>query len=198
MQHTNNEKLTARFISHLNRTPEYLQAREIVLANSQDGRAWLIGGFIFRTLANLLYKTPVPIVDLDFIIESPSPTLILPTDWQWRPNRFGNPKISGPNLAIDFVPLNNVYSIIERGLEPTIENFQSATPLDIQSIVFEIKSGRLSGDRGLTALANRTVSATCSEAARMYEHHYHQPINELISEKATQLNFKPIFLDWGL
>lgn len=185
--------LTSRFTACLDNCPEYRQARDIALANSQDGQAWLIGGFVFRTLANLLYETPMPTVDLDFIIESPSPTLQLPAGWHWRPNRFGNPKISGPNLAIDFVPLNNVYSIIERGLEPTIENFQSATPLDIQSIVFEIKSGRLSGDRGLTALANRTVSATSSEAARMYEHHYHQPINELISEKAAQLNFKPIF-----
>ena len=59
---------TKLFLDGINTCAEFHEAITIVKSNSK-GKVWLIGGSIYRTIANQLYNVQKPSVDFDFIIE---------------------------------------------------------------------------------------------------------------------------------
>jgi hypothetical protein len=135
----------------------FCSAVEIVRNNCR-GQFWLIGGMVYRTLTSMLYGVARPEIDLDFIVSSPNKKFNLPDGWRVERNRFGTFKlINSDGLAIDFVPLKDVFSIKARNLEPTIDNFLTGVPLDIQSIAFDVENEVVIGNLGLSALLRKMV-----------------------------------------
>ena len=181
---------TALFRRSIAGVGDYYRALEIVQAGSR-GDIWLIGGMVYRGIVSELYKRDPPKVDLDFVVESIH-QVQLPTDWTVSINHFGNPKLTDGTLTIDLIPLKNIFSIVGRHLTPTIDNFLSGTPLDIQSIAYDVKSDRVIGDTGTAAILNRQVGVHNLEQARLYEKRYEVRINDYIQQKASSLGFKPI------
>src|SRR3989338_10843972 len=114
-------KINQRFTRFLHQSDKFLEAGVLATQNTH-GKVWLIGGFVYKNLAHLLYDTPPAEGDLDFIIEQPA-KLILPPYWKERKNRFGNPKLISLEFSIDYVPLQEVHYIKSNKLEPTIENY---------------------------------------------------------------------------
>jgi hypothetical protein len=169
----------------------YRQALEIIKQNTNNGRIWLIGGFLYKTLANSLYGTDKPSKDFDFIIEHPNQQIVLPGDWQLNKSRFGNPKFTRTDkiLEIDFVPLARVYSIMKRQISPTIQNYLSGVPLNIHCLVYEIRSGILEGDIGLAGLEQKVVRVHDLEMAEDAARWYDITVNEMITKKARELGF---------
>ena len=127
--------VTKALLTVLDKCDEYHEALGVVSKNS-SGKIWLIGGFVYRTIASQLYGLPKPEVDLDFIVKESVEEFDLPEGWIVKRNRFGNPKFVNGNKQIDYVPLDNIHSILYRGLEPTIENFLSGNPLTVQALAF--------------------------------------------------------------
>ena|SRR3989338_6044824 len=74
-----------------------------ILQQSSRGRIWVVGGFVYRTLARELYGTPMPACDFDFMVEEMEPALRLPGGWTETRNSHGNQKIVGPSI-IDLIP----------------------------------------------------------------------------------------------
>ncbi len=184
--------LTQAFLRGTRDVPEYREALEIVRANA-SGKIWLIGGFIFRSIAEQLYGVQRTGVDLDFIVENPASEFNLPEGWKITYNRLGNPKfVNGPK-EIDFVPLGNIYSIKQRGLEPKIEHYLTGVPLTIQSIAYDIEEGRLIGERGFNALRRRVVEVNHFGFALYGAEKKELSLNEMIREKAESLGFKAIY-----
>jgi hypothetical protein len=135
----------------------FCSAVEIVRNNCQ-GQFWLIGGMVYRTLASMLYGAAKPEIDLDFIVSRPNKKFDLPDGWRVERNRFGTDKLVSLNgLKIDFVPLEDVFSIKARNLEPTIDNFLTGVPLDIQSIAFDVENEVVIGNLGFSALLTKMV-----------------------------------------
>lgn len=180
------------FLEGIKDCEEYPEAVEIVKRNS-SGNIWLIGGMVFRTLASQLYGSPKPEVDLDFVIEKANSTILLPTGWAERKNRFGNPKFVNGEKQIDFIPLNAIYSINSRGLEPIIENYLSGVPLTMQAVIYDVINNRLIGEKGIDAIKRRVVEvndlAFAEHAAKKKE----KSLHDYIQEKANELSFTPIF-----
>lgn len=173
-------------------SPEYQEALKIINLNS-TGKVWLIGGFLFRTIARELYGTAKPEVDLDFIIEKPLSNIELPSSWEISINHFGNTKLSGPHFSVDFIPLNNIFSIQERNLLPTIENFLTGVPLTVQSLAFEVQANHLQGEAGIEALKTKTVGVNNKEQAASYAERCRTTVEAYIRDKAVSLGFNPTY-----
>ena len=179
------------FREFLTKDAEFSLAKEIVLQNS-TGRNWLIGGYLYRSLAYLLYGTLRPSVDFDFVVEEPREKTVLPVSFELKENRYDNPKFVGKTFSIDFVPLTTIHSINRRRLKPTIENYLTGTPLTVQSIAYEIGTSRLIGDVGIRALLCKEVGVNNLSQAKIYAEKKGQSIEEIIRKKAESLRFKPV------
>jgi hypothetical protein len=189
-----NIAITQLFLEAVKDNVDFKDAIKIIRKNSQ-GNFWLIGGFVYRNIASLLYGVEKPAVDLDFIIENSTNELLLPNSWEKKFNRYGNLKfVRNDGLEIDFVPLTNIHSIIRRGLPATIENFLTGTPLNIQSIVYDVKHNKVEGDIGIKALFEKKVFINNREQAKIYSMKKGKPINSIIKEKASSLGFAPVFI----
>ena len=150
------EDLSALYTTFMSSGMDFISAKNIVMDNSSD-KVWLIGGSVYRNIAHILYGADKPEVDFDFIIERPKENIILPNGWKLGQNRYGNPKFLGSKFSIDFVPLHNISSILRRKLAPSIENYLTGTPLNVQSIAYDVMKGRLAGNIGLKAIAEKII-----------------------------------------
>ena len=183
---------TQSFLKVANNYREFKEAVEII-RKSSNGKAWLIGGFVFRSIIQDLYGIPISKdVDLDFVIEKPS-EIIVPTSWKIGKNSYNNPKLIGPNYEIDYVPLDNIHSIIRRGLDPTIENFLSGTPLNIQSIAYDVTDNMIIGEVGIKSITNRVISINNLEQAEHRANLKGVTIADLVTDISNQLKFKPVY-----
>jgi len=172
-------------------TPDFREQLEIVRRNSR-GKIWVIGGFVYKTLASELYGREIKTKDVDFLVENPNPEIVLPEGWKITLNHFGNPKFIPPDgkEKPDFVPLARVYSILKRRLPPEIENYLSGTPLNVQSIAYEV-DGRIIGDAGISALEKRVVAVHNLDMAKDVAYWiYNKTVNDIIKKAADELGFQ--------
>lgn len=187
--------LTRHFHSAVKNSTEFSESVTLVKNNCQGG-AWLIGGFVFRNIADSLYRSGKPEVDLDFIVDRPVDDMILPSGWHKSFNRYGNPKLIKENgISIDFVPLQNVHSIVRRELPATIENFLTGTPLTVQSLAYDINKHEVIGEIGTEALIRKTVAVNDTQQAEIYARKKEKSVSDIIQEKAKELGFQPVFTD---
>ena len=134
-----------------------------------------------------------PEVDLDFVVEYPVSDFDLPDGWRVDKNRFGNPKLISGRKQIDYVPLEKIYSILQRQIEPTIENYLTGVPLNVQSVAYDINEKRVIGEIGINALLRRVVEVNDLFFAEYAAQKKGKSLREMIQEKADELSFTPIF-----
>lgn len=186
-------ELSRMFSEVVEKNDEYNEAVAI-LRNNDVRRIWLIGGFVYRTIASNLYGTEPPKIDLDFIIDHTPENPTLPIGWWIEKNNFGNYKYIRKNLSLDIVPITNIHSIVTNNLEPTIENYLLGTPLTIQSIAYDVSQKKVIGEVGISAALTQTVAVHNAEAMQYLSEKYDRSINSYILEKASSLGFKGEFL----
>jgi hypothetical protein len=150
-------------------------------------RVWLIGGMVYRTMAAVLYGSSMPDVDYDFLVDTDVSKV--PDGWQMRRNRYGNPKFTKSDLEVDIVPLHTVHSILMRGLEPTIENYLSGTPLTVQSIAYALNEQKILGSVGMQAVLSRTVAVNNTEQLIYCAQKIGLSARELLEQKAQSMGF---------
>ncbi len=184
--------ITQAFLSGVKDCEEFSEALEIVKKNS-SGKIWLIGGFVYRIIASQLYGLPKPEVDLDFIVQTPVLEFNLPNGWMLERNRFGNPKLVNGKKQIDYVPLEKIHSILQRQIEPTIENYLTGVPLTVQSVAYDFYENRVIGEVGINALKRKVVEVNDLPFAEYAARKKKQSLQEMIKEKAEGLGFTPIF-----
>lgn len=183
--------LTPYFVAATKDCMEMQEAVNIVRKNS-SGKIWLIGGFVYRNIASIMYGTQKPKVDLDFIVEIPINKFNLPEGWIIQRNKFGNPKFVNGEKMIDYVPLRSIYSIISRDMEPTIYNYLSGTPLTVQSIAYDLQEKKIIGNTGINSLINRIVAVNNLEFAEYAAKKKGTSIRELLQKKAESMNFNTL------
>ncbi len=170
---------------------KWTEAIGVVRLNS-EGKIWLVGGSVYRKLANYLYGGSETKADLDFIVQTPKPRVHIP-GWSRSVNGYGSPRLIKDGVRIDVVPLASMESIQCRKLQPTIENYLTGVPLTIQSIAYDIDEGKLIGTAGIEALFSRTVGVNNAESAASASHRKNITVAELVRQKAEQLRFIPGF-----
>jgi hypothetical protein len=171
----------------------YQQAEKVVQQNSH-GQIWLIGGFIFRNLAHLMYSLPKSEkIDFDFLADQVKSDLSVPSGWEIKQNRYYNPRFICQNQQIDLTQLSLVRPILQRGLDPTIENYLACVPLTIQSIAYDLQTGKLLGEIGQKALKEKTVAVNDLKQCLWYCQCLGKTLEEYLTEKAASLGFKMYF-----
>ena len=136
---------------------------------------------------------PKPEGDLDFMIENPVSEFDLPYGWRVGNIRFGNPKLVNGKKEIDYILLRNINSILQRQVEPTIENYLTRVPLIIQSIAYDFYESKFFGETGIDALQRRVVEVNNLLFAERYTQKKNKSLQTMIKEKSDGLGFTPIF-----
>jgi len=177
--------LSEKFSRLIEEDSKYRKAKEIVSMNAKED-IWLVGGQVYRNLANILYGIPIPQnTDFDFIIETQNQELVIPWPWNITRNHFGDLKIRGPNYNIDLIPLTSIHI-------QSIENYLKHVPLTIQSIAYNIKDRRLIGEIGMKALYDKKVEVNSYEDIVLHAKIYQKTLTEIIEETAQSIGFTPI------
>lgn len=170
---------------------KYHDALRIVQQNSR-GRIWVIGGFVYRSLAQQLYGTSLQACDFDFMAEEVEPKLRLPAGWEEQRNSHGNPKLVSPDQTIDLIPLHNMWYFVEHGITPTIERFLERTPLTVGSIAYDTVDRRIFGEVGERALYDKTVAVHHPDVAARVAAMKGITVDDLVRQKAESLGFTAI------
>jgi len=178
------------------RDESFTDALEITRKNS-FGKIWLIGGALYKTLVQGLYRTGKTTKDFDLIVEKARKQLVLPAGWQRNKNRFGNPKFFNGELEIDFIPLEEIYYIKKNKLEPRIENFLAGVPLNIHFLVYDILDDRIFGDVGIKALEEKVVRVYNLKMANYCARKYNKTVDTMVKEKARDLGFKADLINFN-
>lgn len=176
------------FISH---DETYLEVLKIV-ENNSTGKKWLIGGYLSRNLSNLLYGTGEPEkADFDFIVGNLNKDVIVPSGWEISKNKFGTLRLIKNNIEIDPIPINDIHSIKRRGLEYTIENWLTGTPLTTQSLCYDLANNKIIGDIGINSLLTKTIGINDRDSALNSAKQKGISVEEFVTKVAKSFKFKP-------
>lgn len=178
----------------LRRNQQFDEAYEIARKNSR-GNVWVIGGYLYRNLAKEIYGeesvcTP-DITDIDFLFEGQIRDFYMPAGWELKFTDYGNPYFMRGKERIDLNNLLTFSSILMRKLSPTLVHFLTGTPLNIQSVAYDCKAGKVIARRaGINALNCRTIRINNHETARDEARKRGISIEEMLKTKADELGFR--------
>lgn len=181
---------TATFLSAIRANREIEEALNIARGNSR-GRIWLIGGAVYRSIVGPLYRQSLPVPDVDIVVEEMTSKLRLPPGWQKEKNSFGNYKLLKGAQEIDLIPLSTITYFLRKDIYPSMENFLSATPLNIQSLFYDLETKRVLGEVGINAILEKCVAVHNVEEAEYYCKLKKISLHDLIHDKARSLGFTP-------
>lgn len=190
----NREELAEKFGYFIRNDKAYQPIQKIVMDNSKRGGVWLIGGYVYRNLIKLVYgtnghKQPK---DYDFLVEEPKKEMILPFGWIRKKTMFGSPKFFRiwDFTRVDVVPLANVHVFHGEKNKSDINTYLNGVPLNVQSIAYNLRTGRIEGNAGLESIEKRSVSIMSreklEEAVRMRKD---MTVEKYIQESADSLGF---------
>ncbi|MBI2564469.1 hypothetical protein HYV79_00575 [Candidatus Woesearchaeota archaeon] len=159
-----------------------------VLSENTSGNLYLVGGFVYRSIAlklQGLHMETMP--DLDFVTDKIEIKNI-PADWMLGKNRYGGLKIHTQKFSIDIDEFKHHVNINYLNLPQTIESYLEATPLNIQSIAFDVKNKKIIGDVGIKSLNDKEIGVS---NIKIFDLEREKRIQKIIS-KSKDLNFTPI------
>lgn len=181
--------LSKLYSDFLKENKEFKDVLRIVSLNNK-GKTWLIGGFVFRNLANIIYSsTTKHESDIDVLISDFPKKFCTIKGWSIKKNRFGNPKFIKGHRTIDLVPIKNVSQIVRMQLKPSINNYLKYVPFNIQSIAYDLNNKKLLGKIGKDALLRKKIAVNNMEQAKIYLSKKGLSSKEWISQKIKELNF---------
>ena len=181
------ENFATKLQPYLN-DPVFLEVLGLVKQNSK-GKIWVMGGFIYKNLANSLYGGEIYNYDIDFIVEERNNTLKKISGWKIEVNNYGSENYVREGNKMSFTDIRKAIRV--SGLiNLTIEKFIEETPLNVQSIAYDLEYNTIIGEKGIEALLNKTIKINNLEQAEFYAKRKGRKIKEIIKEKAKELNFK--------
>jgi len=193
------------------KNPIYREIFKIAEENL-EGRKWIIGGFVYRNIIEELYSTKTKrkegIEDIDFLGEKFS--RIIPVsykEWSLRRTDFLNPYyLRKNNYRVDLNDIPNFFTILLKySVKPTIENIIDYTPLNIQSIAWEVDykklydgkiEGKLIGDKGIKAIHEKNIVVNNIQEMLYLANKKGRPLDleYFVKEKAEQL----VVFNWDI
>lgn len=149
--------------------PLFRESLDIVLnVANRDRKIFVVGGTVYRTLIRIIYGINIDQkADHDFIVETvPHELHIIPKGWQLGKtahgqHRFNNKTI--PDRQIDIVRLADAINhwdsseVDQNDPMACIRSYLDKTPLNIQSIAYDIQENIILGAASWQAIVERTV-----------------------------------------
>ncbi len=165
----------------------FLEVLDLVERNSR-GKIWLTGGYLYRNLITAIYGGETYNYDIDFIVEERSETLQVIPGWNIKINNYGVPNYERTANRVSITDIRKVVRI--EGLKSfTIENIIAGTPLNIQSMVYDLRENRIIGRKGIEALRTRLIKVNNIAQAKFYAERKSKELRDIIMEKAKELGF---------
>jgi len=182
-----NSELTELFKPFL-RNKAFQETLYLVRENSQ-GKIWIMGGFVYKNLASALYGTLPYEYDIDFVVEHKNKELKKVDGWNIEINSYDNPNYVRDTHRMSFTDIHNTIRV--SGIKPpTMEDFIFDTPLDIQSIAYDITDNILIGKIGIKALQEKIIRINNIAQAEFYAKRKNKTVKQLMNEKAEELGFE--------
>lgn len=168
--------------------PIFLEVLSLVKQNSK-GKIWVIGGFLYRNLISSLYGSgEIYNYDIDFIVEERSDVLKEISGWRIEINNYGSQNYVRSGNKMSFTDIRKAIRV--SGLQnPTIEKFIKETPLNIQSITYDLEENKIIGEKGIEAILTKMIKINNVEQADFYAKRKGKKIEEIIKEKMKELGF---------
>jgi hypothetical protein len=188
------EDLVNKFNPYL-KDPVFVEVLDLVKQNSK-GKIWIIGGFLYKNLANALYGEGIYNFDIDFIVEERNDSLKEIDGWKIQTNNYGSQNYVREKNKMSFTDLRKAIRV-NKLKNPTIEEFIKETPLNVQSIAYDLEENKIIGQKGIEAMKNRMIMVNSKEQADFYAKRKGRDIDEIIKEKATELGFDHILCQNG-
>lgn len=186
------KNLSKLYFNFLKENKELKDVLEVVSLNNK-GKAWLIGGFVFRNLSDIIYSSKKKYEsDIDILISDSPKTFQTIKRWSIKKNRFGNPKFIKGHRTIDLVPIQTVSQIIRMRLKPSINNYLKYVPFNIQSIAYDLNNKKLLGKMGKDALLSKKIVINDAEQAKIYLDKKGLSSEEWINKKNKELGFNRV------
>lgn len=181
-------KLTTRFQLYL-RDPVFLEILDLVKQNSK-GKIWIIGGFVYKNLTSALNvnKDKVYNYDIDFIVEEKNDPIKEIPGWKIEINNYGSQNYVRDRNKMSFTDIHKAIRISSIQ-NPTIEKFIEETPLNIQSIAYDLEENKIIGEKGVEALLTKTIKINNKEQAEFYAKKKGKKIIDILEEKMNELGF---------
>ena len=181
---------------------EFQEALNIAKLNSLEGKIFLVGGFVYRTLAKELYDiNDKQIFDIDFIIENPinPDEITIPSGWTLINTHHKDPRFIQDQRQVDVFPLNhalrlpNYDKVDEMSVDEKLNNYFSMVPLNIQSIAYDLDEKRILGEIGKKSLLDRQIKVNGIEECISFCKSRKMSIHKFIRDKAEGLQFEAVF-----
>jgi len=170
------------------KNPSFQEVLELVKMNS-EGKIWVIGGYVYKNIASALYSTSPYEYDIDFIVEKRKDELAAVLGWDLKINRYGSKNYIRKENKMSFTELGKAVRV-SGALNPTIDDFLRETPLNIQSIAYDIEQHSLIGEIGIEALQSKIVKVNNLPQAKFYAHRKENTLEQILQEKAQELGFE--------
>ena len=181
------KKISERFAGLISEDRDYKEALGIARSNS-SGKIWMIGGAVYIPL---LFGGGKNVKDYDFVVDGGLvEEIMVSEEYEICKNHFGGLKLLSDSMEIDLMVLSNMYQIVARSLNPTIENLLEATPLNIHSIAYDIEKNEVVGEIGLNAIKERVLRINDLEMANHWAKAYGKTLEGMFSKKASELGFE--------
>jgi hypothetical protein len=180
------ENLEIKFKPYL-RDKVFLEVLDLVRQNS-NGKIWIMGGFLYKNLANILYGGKTYNYDIDFIVEDKMTPLKEAAGWEIQTNSYGNQNYVREKNKMSFTDLKKAIRV--NGFKnKTIEEYVKGTPLNIQSIAYDLEENKIIGEKGIKALLSKTIKINNAKNADFYAKMKGKKLGDMIKEKAKELDF---------
>jgi len=173
---------------------EFNDALQIVKQNCL-GKIWMIGGGVYKNLIKIFYpNTHLKINDLDFLVEQRESyeDFVLPKNYSISYSRFFGIKLDG-KMKIDIIEIEQFMPSAINFVEPTIGNFLLHSPLNIQSIAYDVFEKRVIGDVGINAIKEKKVCVNNYDSVVFCSRIRNMTVRDMIKEQAEALNFEPVY-----
>jgi hypothetical protein len=167
--------------------PTFQEILNLVRQNSK-GKIWVIGGFVYRNLVAALYGGEIYDYDIDFIVDEKNEVLKEVLGWRIEFNSYGNPNYVCDSNKMSFTDIHKAIRVLGMP-SPTIDDFLKGTPLNVQSIAYDIIENKMIGEIGKAAIARRELAVNDFAQANFYANRKKKKLEEILREKANELGF---------
>jgi hypothetical protein len=130
-----------------------------LVRKNTKGRVWLFGGGVYRPIISDTYLNRRASADFDFIAEHCVIEPVVPPGWSVKQNTMGGFKFKKGELVIDLWSFD-IHSSPKIDNKPwNINSVLKATPLNVQSIAYDLRTQNVIGAIGLKAIKAKVVKA---------------------------------------
>ena len=165
----------------------FLEILNLVKKNSR-GRIWVIGGFVYRNLVSALYGGNTYSHDIDFVVEDRNESLKKIPGWSIEINSYRVPNYVRAGNRMSFTDIRKVKRVVPLK-KFTIEEVIDGTPLNIQSIAYDLVRNKVMGEKGIEALRTRMIKVNSMEQAEFYAKRKNKDLRDIVIDKARELGF---------